>query len=546
MIKAHPLPQTRRKASGVQQRHVGRLSLAGLAAIMVTNAIVSFPHLRVLPVFDDEAIFVWYAHVAAHAHRLSDLFGSFNYAAPPLFIWLGAIALHFNADQLVAVRSVSVLCGMATLVAIYLLAWQLYQDVTIGLLAAALCAFCPYEFMFDRMALLDPLVQLIGVLVAIQSVRLYRRQNLQARQAVLLGVLLGLGQLAKGTSTFFWLLPLLSWYVFDPCRVLSRLKRGMLIAAPVAGALYSVILASGNVRNLLRPFFTIIKYSIATPYSGYYASHPHIPLASRVIQNLGQWVAWQQTYVGDVLFGALLVAVAVCVVAKAQADTFLLLWLSLPLAAMLIAKIYTSRYILFTIPIELLLVSRVVVAMLSYARQWTCSTAMLLQGHRVRLTAMGMAGALVALGMLYTAVFDVSRIAALRNDPATGHFVPEDRWQYIAGWPSGYGLDGLESYIRRQAKTKHVVVVAAPAHQPSNALLYGLADNAHIQVRPTPLTQSLRSEPGMAAGRAAIVAVLDIPKDSLRAVEAAHPDWKPHMRQLKPGGQSQFVLLSND
>jgi hypothetical protein len=320
----------------------------------------------------------------------------------------------------------------------------------------------------------------------------------------------------------------------------------MLIAAPVAGALYSVILASGNVRNLFRPIFTVVKYSVATPYSGYYESHPHIPIASRVIQNLGQWLSWQQTYVGYVLLGALLVAVAVCIFAKAQADTFLLLWLFLPLAAMLVAKIYTSRYILFTIPIELLLASRVVVAMVSYARQWTCRSALLLRARMVSLTTMGMAVALVALGMLYTTVFDVSRIAALRNDPAKGHFVPDDRWQYIAGWPSGYGLDGLESYIRRQAKTKDVVVVADPTHQPSSALLYGLADNAHIQVRPAPLTQGLRSEAGMGAGRAALTAVLNIPKDSLAAVEAAHPDWKPRMRQLKPGGQSQFVLLAND
>jgi hypothetical protein len=203
---------------------------------------------------------------------------------------------------------------------------------------------------------------------------------------------------------------------------------------------------------------------------------------------------------------------------------------------------------LFTIPIELLLVSRVVVAMLSYARQWTRSSALLLRARMVRLTTMGMTVTLLALSMLYTAVFDVSRIVALRNDPANGHFVPDDRWQYIAGWPSGYGLDGLESYIRRLSKTKDIVIVADPSHQPSSALLYGLSDNAHIQVRPTPLTQSLRSEPGMVAGRgrATLVAVLDIPKDSLPAVEAAHPDWKSHMRQLKPGGQSQFVLLSNE
>jgi len=533
-----------RVADGERARRAGALSVVGLVALLAATAIVSLPRLGLLPVFDDEAIAVWYAHVAAHPHHMADLFGGFDYAVPPLFIWLGAVAQRLYPDQLVALRAVSVLCGIASSAAIYLLARELYRDGALGLLAAVLCAFCPYEYMFSRMALLDTLVQLMGLLVALQSVRLYRRGSIEPRAAVLLGILLGLGQLSKGIATLFWLLPLLAWYVYDPGRSLARLRRSLLIAIPVAAALYAIILASGNARNLFRPFFTAIKYSVATPYPGYYASHPHESIVSLVGYNLGQWLSWQQTYVGYGLCAALLVALGIAVVSREPADRFLGLWLLAPLALMLVVKIYTSRYVLFTVPIELLLVSRACVIALRYARRLARGEAALgLSAARLRA---GGILVVVVLALSYTAVFDASRDATLRNDPARSAMVDDDHWQYIAGWPSGYGLDRVERHIRARARIQDVTVVAAPTHQPINALLYGLAGNPHIHVRPLPLTRGPRVSPSAGGRKTAVFAVVETGKDDLLATEAAHPGWKPVVSETKPGALSKLVLLASN
>jgi 4-amino-4-deoxy-L-arabinose transferase-like glycosyltransferase len=521
-----------------------RRAHVGLALIIGAYAAVSFTHLKTWGVFDDEAIYVWSAHLAAYPHHLSDFFGTFTYAAPPLFTWLGALALHVVTDPLVALRSVSVLCGAGILASVYALALQLYSDARIGLLAALLCAFCPYDILFDRLALLDPLVALIGLLVALQSVHMFRRGSPGLAPSIVLGLLLGCGQLAKGISIFFWLLPLLSWYFYAPGRALSSLKRAAVVATPVAAVVYAVVLASGDVRNLFRPFFTAIKYSVATPYPGYYASHPHASLGSLVLNNLGLWLSWQQTYIGYPLLGVLLVTCVAGVLRRNRADVFLILWLAIPLAAMLFVKIYTSRYVLFTVPIELLLVSRALIVVLQAVVALARHTLLV---TRPRILRMGAAGLLllgVAFSAVYTVAFDLSHDLSLIRDPATAALVDDDRWQYVAGWPAGFGLDAIEAYIQGQARFTHVVVLAAPAHQPINALLYGFSADPHVDVQPVTLTDRTPVRASAGKAKPLVFAVLNVPKEDPRAIEAAHPNWKLVMRQPKPDNQSEFLLLS--
>ncbi|HEX8919749.1 MAG TPA: glycosyltransferase family 39 protein, partial [Chloroflexota bacterium] len=290
-------------------------SIAALILAVLGAAVLWFHSLNALPVFDDEAIAVWYAHVAAYPRTVNDLFGSFDYAVPPLFVWLAAFAQHLWSDRLLASRTVSVLCGLATMPALWWLAWQLYRDRIVAILAAVLFAVCPYELFFGRMALLDPLVQLLGVSIAIQSVRMFRKVESPAHQAVLLGVLLGLGQLSKGISLFFWALPVLAWYFFGPERRLHRLIRPMIPATGVAIGLYLVILASGTVRNLFRPFFTAIKYSVGAPYPGYYSTHSSISPLTTARLNFDGWLGWQQAYVGWAMLGSLIL-IAVVVITR--------------------------------------------------------------------------------------------------------------------------------------------------------------------------------------------------------------------------------------
>jgi 4-amino-4-deoxy-L-arabinose transferase-like glycosyltransferase len=508
----------------------GRFTWLALAGIMVGSAIATLVHLDALPVFDDEAIAVWYAHVAAHPHHLNDLFGAFDYSVPPLVIWFGALAQRLESNPLLAVRIVSALAGVAAIPALYVLAWKLYRSAATGLLAAALYALCPYELMFNRMALLDPLVQLWGLLIAIQSLRLFRDRRPLVPQAILIGVLLGLAQLSKGIALFFWLLPLLAWLVHDRHSV-QRLFRSARIAIPIAVAEYSVILLSGNLRNLFRPFFTAIKYSVATPYPGYYASHSHVPLPSLIAHNGGQWVSWQQTYVGFPVLLSLAAALVFVLQSRNSSDHYLALWLVAPLAAMLCVKIYTSRYVLFTVPIELLLVSRVVVYGTTFMRNRPRARyGKLIVG--LPLGAFAVAAALVIW-------FDVGQDAALIQNPAQASYVPDDRWQYIEGWSSGYGLATAERYVQARARTGTVGVVAEQRHQPINALLYAFAGDSHIRVFPESLARPVPARP------VTQYAVLDSPKDSITSFETANPGWHVVLTVPKIGNQSTLLVMKS-
>src|SRR3989344_5493890 len=78
---------------------------------------------KIIPIFTDEAIYMYWAQVALHdpAHR----FISLEDGKQPLFIWFFAFAQKFIADPLLAGRLVSFFAGTASLIGIYLLTKEL-------------------------------------------------------------------------------------------------------------------------------------------------------------------------------------------------------------------------------------------------------------------------------------------------------------------------------------------------------------------------------------------------------------------------------------
>src|SRR3972149_10179537 len=83
-------------------------------------------NLKITPILDDVAIYTYWAQVALHdpANR----FISLEDGKQPLFIWLAAIAQKFISDPLIASRLVSVLSGFGSLVGIYLIARNLFNE----------------------------------------------------------------------------------------------------------------------------------------------------------------------------------------------------------------------------------------------------------------------------------------------------------------------------------------------------------------------------------------------------------------------------------
>src|SRR3989344_7067282 len=81
-------------------------------------------NLTILPIFTDEAIYSYWAQIALHDPV--NRFVSLEDGKQPLFIWFGAILQNFISDPLIAMRLVSVISGMFSLIGIYLLTKNLF------------------------------------------------------------------------------------------------------------------------------------------------------------------------------------------------------------------------------------------------------------------------------------------------------------------------------------------------------------------------------------------------------------------------------------
>src|SRR3990167_7106450 len=160
-------------------------------------------NLKIIPIFTDEAIYSFWAQVALHdpANR----FISLEDGKQPLFIWLAAISQKFVADPLVASRLVSVFAGFGSLIGIYLLTKELFDKKT-AILASFLYIVLPFTLLYDRMALFDSLLTMLGIYAVFFSVKMIKNPKLDL--AILNGFAIGLAMITKSSGVIFlYLLP---------------------------------------------------------------------------------------------------------------------------------------------------------------------------------------------------------------------------------------------------------------------------------------------------------------------------------------------------
>jgi 4-amino-4-deoxy-L-arabinose transferase-like glycosyltransferase len=112
-------------------------------------------NLEQFPVVSDEAMYINLSQIVAEDFSDRALFR--KEGKHPLFMWLTAISLQGIDDPLLAGRVVSVLSGLASLVAIFLIGRMLYSE-RIAWVACWIYLFCPFTFFFDRLALVESLL----------------------------------------------------------------------------------------------------------------------------------------------------------------------------------------------------------------------------------------------------------------------------------------------------------------------------------------------------------------------------------------------------
>jgi 4-amino-4-deoxy-L-arabinose transferase-like glycosyltransferase len=289
-----------------------------------------------IPVFVDEAIYIRWSQIMRNEPSLRFL--PLSDGKQPLFMWATMPALKFISDPLVAGRIVSLFAGLISLIGLSLLTFTLTASWPIASFAALIYAILPFTVFFDRLALADSLLAAFGVWSLVLGSWLIKKPRLDL--AMILGFAIGFGLLTKTPAVFFYLWqPILFLFLHPPLRLRGLIK--LLFYWTI-----SIVISQG-IYNILRlgPNFHLIGsrnqdyvFSLAEVLT-----HPTNPL----IGNLKTSFSWLWFLFTPPLFLVGLFSLA----GKFKKTAILLLLLSLfPLFSQgLIAKVYTSRYILFAV-----------------------------------------------------------------------------------------------------------------------------------------------------------------------------------------------------
>jgi len=381
--------------------------------------VTRFIHLTVLPIFTDEAIYIRWSQIgsADAAWR----FISLTDGKQPFFTWLIMASVRLFQDPLFAGRMVSVIGGFLSLIGLVLLSRELFRNVTIGLISAALYVISPFTLMYDRLALYDGWVATFFIWNLYLAVLLVKKVRLDV--ALLLGMMLGVAMLNK-TSAF------LSLYMLPGTLLLFDWKRPQLVKrlALWMGYVATAAILSQAIYSILRlsPFFYIISQKDALfvyPF-GQWLVHPFSFFQGN-IRGLFDWLKGYLTW--PILFSA---GVTILIPRKYIREKLLLIgwWLAPFIALALFGRILYPRFILFmTMPLFILG---------AYSLYWMST---FIKKSYVFL--------LLILCISGYSMYISTRILI---DIKTAPILKADRGQLIDDWPSGWGTKEVVTFLKSQ------------------------------------------------------------------------------------------------
>ncbi|MDO8487457.1 MAG: glycosyltransferase family 39 protein [Candidatus Curtissbacteria bacterium] len=398
--------------------------LALVVPVYFATRLVNF---LIIPIFTDEAIYSYWAQVALHdpANR----FISLEDGKQPLFIWLAAIFQRLISDPLVATRLVSVFAGLGSLLGVYFLARELF-GTKVAKIAGVLYIILPFTLLYDRMALFDSLLTMFCVWSVFLTYKMAKSPRLD--YALLNGIILGLGLITKSSISFFLYLLPASLIVFD-------FKKELLIKRLSKWLGLSVITfaISETIYNALRvsPLFYMIDRK----------NHEFIRTFSEVIKNpflhfsgnINSMATWLFQYNGPLI----LVVPAVMIYGLAKKDKRIILlsvYILVPfLAKALFNQILYPRFSLFYFPFIIILISF---------------------GISLTLASLSKYKGLVWTVLSALIIFPlVSSFYLLTNPPKAG-IAGSDKFQYINGWSSGYGIRQIVNILKTGNSKEKVYV----------------------------------------------------------------------------------------
>ena len=376
-------------------------------------------NLATLPIFGDEAIYVRWAQLIKNVPSL--FFVPLSDGKQPLFMWLNALTLRLFSDPLFSGRLISVISGLAILLLLHHFL-TLYFSRSVANIASLIYLTLPFSFFFDRMALADNLLSFFGLLSLYFSLNLAKKP--QFKTAVYLGLVLGLSWLTKSPAVYFISLSVITFLGFN----FANLKKIYLV-------LFSGLIAF-FLYNLLRlsPEFHLLAsrnrdYILSLSE---FLSHPLYPF----LPHLRDLIDIYHHYISLPLILLASAGLFISLAKKSSFPRHLLIvffwWLAPTLVNCALGKTFTSRYLLYTLPPLIIIVS------------FTTDKLLLLNSRLKLLFVLSLIPNILWLRQISTSPFTT--------------FIPKTESGYLHHWTSGWGIKEASVYLKSRAKEVNVIV----------------------------------------------------------------------------------------
>jgi len=381
-------------------------------------------NLNSIPVFVDEAIYVRWSQVMKAEATLRFL--PLTDGKQPLAMWLTVPLLKYVSDPLIAGRLVSVIAGLGTMIGLGLLASVLFDSLLISALCTLIYSVLPFTVFFDRMALADSLLAMFGVWTLFFTVLFTR--TLRLDYAMFTGFVLGGGLITKSPAIFFYLWIIISIiFLTKPIDIKKNWKKiliGLLAIIFISQGIYSV-LRLGPGFNLIGSRNQDYVFSIKEVLT-----HPLNPLIGNVKSTINWlWLLFTPTIIVTIILSLLN--------KKYTRIIFCLLIVGLlPLFGQAaIAKVYTSRYILFAVV--------TLIPLSALGIHWLLER----KGMFIKI----LAPVIIAVPAFVSFIYLLSPLSApMSFDMRNG---------YLEEWTAGWGQKEIANYLIKQESEGEKIVV---------------------------------------------------------------------------------------
>jgi hypothetical protein len=486
-----------------------------LAFVYLAGRLYAVTH---VPIFIDEAIHVDWGRATAESYPPSNLIYDGKWLSVKLFGLASSLQMPF--DDLVASRLSVVALGLTAALACYLAGRDLFSRRA-GALAAAVYVTLPFTVLYNSLALTDGVQMAFGAWAVFLSARLARTGRLL--YVLLLPLALVAAVLAKFSGVVLLGIPLAAVLLLAPP---ARWAGGALRAAPALLAplgLFAVFYGLGMLQTL-QANATVTRVSLREQ-------------------------AWANLFVaGGWLWGLLTPSLASAAAAagvwllafgRGRAGLFVVAVLGITvLPYVALSQVWFPRYLLAAvIPVSL-------------------AVGCLLDGVATWMEGLGrgrqaLAGAALPLLLVCVLSWPVLRSGSVLFRLPQAEIPGPERFQFVEGWPSGYGVRELADFLRGQGEATPGGVMVARTNWADHPL-----QSLNIYLQPSP-TLSLYTLADEDASKMKYLTYLNTKRRTLlvlsteggvpqRLREGAAPlltCGRPVWSYTRPGGASGFVVL---